>query len=172
MSTDPVFAACLPLSSSFISWARVPDAHSGRYALSLNPEGNPRTGRVQTNYCNSPSLAISAAILDAVFETGGRAGLEVSYFRKTTSNPRPNHIHNCDSSMTIYVSRDSGAWETFSAQCGQFRDESDGWQEMRLTIPANGAETMQLGFTYELQNSEVLDAAAVYLIDDFEVHVQ
>lgn len=169
---EPIFEVCSPLSSAFTTWQRNTDANSGRYSVSLNPEGNPPTSVTRTNYCQSPSVAVSAAVLDPVFDTSGSRGLAISYFRKTRSNPRPKDVHNCDSALNIYVSRDKGPWDTYSAMCGQFGPESDGWQEMRLEIPAEGADTMRLGFEYQVQNVAQGDPNAFYLIDDFDVRVQ
>jgi hypothetical protein len=170
---EPIFETCTPLSSRFTTWRRTEQAHSGRHAVNLIPEGNPKRETVQTNGCSSPTVTVSAAILAQEFETKDSTALEISYFELSTSNPRPRDIHNCDSSLNIYVSRDTGAWEHFMAVCGQYKDESIGWQERRFTIPAKDASSMQLAFTYSLQNADTDAApAAVYLIDDVEIHTQ
>jgi len=171
VAAEPVFEVCSPLSAAYTVWRRTENAHTGRYAVNLIPEGNPKTQVVRTNYCQGPTLTVSAAILDTVFDTAGSDSIDMSYFRLTTSNPRPQNVHNCDSAMDIFISRDGEDWEHYSAQCGQYKAESDGWWEMRFSIPTNGAQTMQLAFTYELQNSDQSDPDAVYLIDDLEIRV-
>lgn len=173
VSAEPIFEPCTPLSSSFTTWRRTEQAHSGRHAVNLIPGGNPKRETVQTNGCTSPTVTVSAAILAREFETKDSEALEISYFELSTSNPRPRNVHNCDSSLNIYVSRDGGAWEHFMAVCGQYKDESVGWQERRFTIPAKDASSMQLAFTYSLQNADG-DATpdAVYLIDDVEIRAK
>lgn len=169
---EPRFAPCLALSSSFTEWTRVQDAHSGRFALALNPQGNPVTRTTNTNYCRTPTLVVSAAELDLAFDTRGGSRLSVSYFSRSRSNPRMADVHNCDSGLNFYVTRDEGNWEHFGAICGKHISEGQDWREVRMDIPVEGASQMRMGFTYELQNSESADPDAIFLIDDFSIEVR
>lgn len=169
-ASEPVFGSCLPLSSSFTTWKLTPKAHSGRYAINLIPEGNPVTVRTTTATCNSPTLSVSAGILDRVFETQGATDLRVGYFRLSTSNPRPG-LNGCDSSMSIYVKRDQKDWQHYSAMCGEHKSNGGSWDRMTFDIPTLGASSVQLGFLYQVQNVDGPDPYAMYLIDDLDVRV-
>lgn len=171
VASEPVFGTCLPLSSYFTAWKISPKPHTGRHAINLIPEGNPATERTSTTTCNSPTLSVSAGILDKNFNTDGASNLRLAYYRLSTSNPRPAKVHNCDSSMDIYVKRDERDWEHYSSMCGEYKSEGGMWDLMDLKIPTFGASEMQLGFLYQVQNVQEPDPSAVYLLDDLDVLV-
>ena len=169
ITSEPFFRPCTIMSAEYTAWRPVPQAHGGRQAINIIPSGNPSTERTRSNYCSGPTLAVSAAILDQTFTTRGSQALRVSMFVRSTSNPRPRAVHNCDSSLNVFVSRDDEAWEHYSAFCGHHASEEPGWRELRFDIPAEGADRMRLAFLYEVQNVDEPDPSAAYLIDDLSV---
>jgi hypothetical protein len=167
--TDTTFSPSIPISERFTAPARDTIAHTGKYSLNFIPEGNPITRATKTNYAVAPTVAVSAAVLDVVFDVSGSRTLDVSFFDYSTSNPRPSHIHNCDSGLNLFVQRDNGEWVHYMNVCGVYKSENRGWNERRFQIPTNNANTMKLGFVYELQNSNQEDPDAKYLIDDIDI---
>lgn len=163
---------CLPMSAEFTSWSKSTESFTGKYSLRVNPRGNPITKQVANEICSAPTLAISAALMEQSFDTNGKATLELGYHRLSTSNPRTAEVNNCDSSLSIYVSRNEGKWEHHTAVCGQHKNESNGWQYIKHSIPTNDAKQMRLAFVYTLQNSDFVDPDAKYLIDDIEIQAR
>jgi len=170
-AVEPIFGTRPPISDSFTQWQLNEYARSGIYSLNAIPRGNPITRRKRTNFGSSPTIAVSGAILDRFFDTRGKSGLLLSFFRYSTSNPRPSLIHNCDSSLNIFVNRDRRVWKHLSAICGEYFDETDTWDKFTFEIPTEGAEWMQIGFLYEVQNVKIAMPDAVYLLDDIHVSV-
>ncbi len=61
----------------------------------------------QSNYCTSPTLAISAATLGQTVQVIKAKKLDISFFYYSSSNPRKKDVHNCDSSLKLYIQKDS-----------------------------------------------------------------
>lgn len=88
-------------------------------------------------------------------------GSPITACRRQTHDPAK--IHNCDSSMDIYVKRDERDWEHYSSMCGEYKSEGGIWNLMDLKSPTFGASEMQLGFLYQVQNVQEPDPSAVLL---------
>lgn len=170
-AADTTFAPYVPINEAFSAPTRSNESHTGRYSLDFTPEGNPVVRPTKVAYAIGATVAVSAGVLDVTFDVSEAKALNVAFFARSSSNPRPSSVHNCDSALAIYVRRDDGPWEHFTSQCGSHKSESRDWGEHRYIIPANGAATMQLAFVYQLQNSEIADPDARFLVDDLDVRV-
>jgi hypothetical protein len=171
LPTDSKFASEVPISNEFRAPALTNEGHSGGKSINFIPGGNPVTGVTQTAMGEGPTLAISSAIVNSTFNVSGADNLIISFFGKSSSNPSPASIHNCDSTLMIYVQRDFGPWEVLTAQCGQHKSESQGWGKYRYRAETRNALTMKVAFSYLLQQNEIADALAEFLMDDLDIRV-
>jgi hypothetical protein len=163
------FAPSVPISDRFTVPVRTTIAHAGKYSVNFIPKGNPITKATETNYAVAPTVAVSAAVLDMLFDVAGSSTLDLSFFVYSTSSPKPTQVGNCESGLNVYVQRDNGVWTQYMYVCGRSKDEKKIWGNAQFRIPTNNASTMKLGFQYELQNNFKEDPEAMYLIDDLDV---
>jgi len=171
LPTDSKFASEVPISPEFRAPALANEGHSGGKSINFIPGGNPVTGMTDSAIGSGPTPAISSAIVNSNFNVSDADNLTISFFGKSTSNPSPVSVHGCDSTLMIYVQRDLAPWEVLTAQCGQHKSESQGWGRYRYQAKAGKALTMKVAFSYLLQQNEVADPFAVFLIDDLDIRV-
>ena len=133
------------------------------YAMNMIPEGNPDTQRYMTlEGVSLPSIDVTEY-----------AKLRISFFLKSTSNPRPRSIHNCDSSLNVYFRKNDDDWKHRMAYCGSYPNESGGWSNRTLDFDVKDIRNIGFRFVYGIQNTdsqkEKERRKAVYLIDEIKV---
>lgn len=169
---EPNFESCLPISHAFTTWEITSEeAFSGKKSINLIPKGNPVTSIQKTNYCSSPTIAVSAAVLKESFSVEKKQSLQISFFYKSNSNPQKDAVHNCDSNFSLYIKKGNKPWEHISALCGHHKDENQNWTEVRYQVKSDRAQVFKVGFLYQLQNSVKPDPKAKFLIDDLYISV-
>jgi len=138
------------------------DSNSAPYSINLIPNGNPST---------TESGIVSSAIVNKLLDVSAYNSVIISFWANSTSNPRINSIHNCDSGLNIRYRIDGGAWQHFCCYCGQHKTETSGWRYMDISgcpILTENASTIEFAFEYYIQNSNG-DSSVYYLIDNFKV---
>jgi hypothetical protein len=142
------------------SWQVDDRARSGTMALNVIPNGNPATDGM---------IPVTIAFLEPVFDISGYKTASIDLWINTTSNPRVNTVHNCDSSLYFYYRIDSGDWNSAGVVCGEHKTESQGWQKASREFDVTGKSTIQFAFVYQVQSVSQADPAAYFLIDDVTV---
>lgn len=138
------------------------DSNSAPYSINLIPNGNPST---------TESGIVSSTIVNKLLDVSAYNSVIISFWANSTSNPRINSIHNCDSGLNIRYRLDGGDWQHFCCYCGQHKTETSGWRYMDISgcpILTDNASTIEFAFEYYIQNSNG-DSSVYYLIDDFKV---
>jgi hypothetical protein len=149
-------------SSAYTNIQLSTNSHSASYSINLVPNGNP---------LSTESGVLSSAIVDDVLDISTYNSVFLSFWANSTSNPRLNSVHNCDSSFDILYRLDGGSWKHFSAFCGQHKTESCGWRYVDMSgfpINTENANTIEFAFEYYIQNGNG-DSSVYYMIDDFKV---
>jgi len=166
LTTDDVYDFwAVKHPDSFQYWSVTQNSWSGEYAVNMIPDGNP-----PIDSSIAATQVISSAIIDRVFDVTDYDYVKFQYYRYTTSNPRIESVHNCDSALEIYLRLDSGPWITLTHECGQHKTETLGWQLQQMpAIDVAGNSTIEFAFQYGLQNNLQADPTVFYLIDDFEI---
>ena len=146
------------------NWEVGTRSRTGNLALNAIPNGNPDTDLART-----ATTSISSALLDIVFNVSEYDMVSLKFWINSTSNPRIESVHSCDSSVRVYYKIDSGEWTSKSGICGQHKSEATGWRPLSLNFDVAGKSTIQFALEYELQNNPTADPTVYFYLDDLEV---
>ena len=152
------------ISGNPIGWEVVNvGAESTGYSANLIPEGNPPTG----GYIKTQEAELSDINVSDYSE------VQLSFYKKSTSNPRPKSVHNCDSSFDVHYRIDDQRWNHKMSYCGSYPGEGNEWGRHALQFDTNKATEISFRFSYGIQNTLSLDAEALaraeYLIDQIGI---
>ena len=143
-------------------WKLVDNGALGtRHAANVIPDGN----RYTDSYITLPEVYLTNMDIASYSE------VDLSFYRWSTSNPRPREVHNCDSSFNVYYRMDEGSWTHRMAYCGSYPAESDDWTKSSLRFNTTGYKTISFQFVYGIQNVKPSEIAqnAKYLIDEIKI---
>ena len=163
-TANPFFPFRAP-DGSVPKWKLVDDGADGSSSsANVIPDGNPRTSTYKT---------LAPTQLRDV-DVSSFSNVEIEFWRLSTSNPRPKSVHNCDSSLNLYVSFDRGEWVHAMAYCGNHEDDGNSWIKEKYTFESHGRTSMGIRFVYGIQStrsrSDEENMSARYLIDQIRIY--